>query len=322
MDPRAFCSSSDVVIVAGKGGVGKTTVAAALALSAARAGVDTLLVDIEATGALPALFGRTEPLGYRPVTLAEPAGGATVRGRSLTPDDALLEYLEDHGLRRVSRRMLATGTLDLVATAIPGIRDILILGKVRQLEQSGDSGLIIVDAPAAGHAVAFLASARGLLDAIPVGPIRTQSAQVDAMLTDPTRCQVLLVTLPEETPVNEAVETAFHLEDRAGIKLGPIVANGVFPQLDLPEDVPAAAAAGGAHLDGAELEHLAAAATFRLRRQDLQRRQLTRLSERLPLPQLVLPYLWTTNLGPSDVGQLAEVLSERIVGLDTQRTRR
>ena len=79
----------------------------------------------------------------------------------------------------------------------------------------------MVDAPAAGHAVTFLASAYGLLDAATVGPIRTQALDVVALLGDPERCQVMLVTLPEETPVNEAADTAFHLEDRAGVQLAP-----------------------------------------------------------------------------------------------------
>ena len=154
-------------------------------------------------------------------------GSAEVRARTLTPDDALVEYLEDHGMRRISKRLIATGTLDVVATAVPGIKDILVLGKVKQLEMLSAAGapgapdFIVVDAPAAGHAVTFLASAYGLLDAAAVGPIRAQAVDVIGMLGDPARCQVMLVTLPEETPVNEAAETAFHLEDRAGRAAGP-----------------------------------------------------------------------------------------------------
>src|SRR5581483_2737428 len=114
---------------------------------------------------------------------------------------------------------------------------ILVLGKVKQIEglvaagAPGAPDCIVVDAPAAGHAVSFLSSAYGLLEAAAVGPIRAQATEVIAMLSDPVRCQVLLVTLPEETPVNEAVDTAFHLEDRAGVQLAPIVVNGLWPEL-------------------------------------------------------------------------------------------
>ena len=319
VQPRAFCSQSTVVIVAGKGGVGKTTVAATVALMAARAGRRALVVDVEGTAALPALFGRDAPLGYEPVTLeAASDGSGPVIGRTLTPDDALAEYLDDHGLRRVSKRMTATGTLELVATAIPGIKDILVLGKVKQLEQvapSQGTDLIVVDAPAAGHAVGFLATARGLLDAIGVGPIRAQSADVLDLLTDPRRCQVLLVTLPEETPVNEVVETAFLLEDRVGVKLGPVVVNGMIPVLDLPDDVAGAAAEAGVALDPAARGALSAAARFRRHRQELQARQVGRLAAALPLPQLHLPFLWTTELGRPELGILADALAGAVAEL-------
>ena len=190
------------------------------------------------------LFGRPA-FGYDEVVLA-PGGGpeaaADVRARVITPDDALLEYLEDHGMHRVSRRLLSTGALDVVATSTPGIRDVLVLGKVKQLERSGDIDLVVLDAPAAGHAISFLRSARGLLDAVRVGPIRTQASDVLEMLTDPARCQVLLVTLPEETPVNELVETAFSLEDEVGVSLGPVVVNGLYPPRPGLDADPAAAA--------------------------------------------------------------------------------
>ena len=107
-----------------------------------------------------------------------------------------------------------------------------MLGKVKQLEPRAPRARRARRTsswsmrPAAGHAVTFLASAYGLLDAAAVGPIRAQAVDVIGLLGDPARCQVMLVTLPEETPVNEAAETAFHLEDRAGVQLAPIVVNG------------------------------------------------------------------------------------------------
>jgi anion-transporting ArsA/GET3 family ATPase len=314
-----------VTIVAGKGGVGKTTVTAALASLAARSGLTTLVVEVEGKSGLGALFGRPEPLTYREDVLQEAGaagrGSAQIRARTLTPDDALVEYLESHGLRRVSKRLTATGTLDVVATAVPGIKDILVLGKVKQLEgrsaagEEGAADFIVVDAPAAGHAVTFLASAYGLLDAAAVGPIRAQALDVVGLLSDPARCQVMLVTLPEETPVNEAADTAFHLEDRAGVQLAPIVVNGMWPHLDLPADVDATTRAAGVDLAPADVDLLDRAAEFRRQRQELQEEQVTRLADVLPLPQLRLPFLFTTELGPSDVVTLAAVLGEQMAGV-------
>ncbi|MEX2660125.1 MAG: ArsA-related P-loop ATPase [Acidimicrobiales bacterium] len=326
MDPASFLHASRVVIVAGKGGVGKTTVSAALARMAAREGLSTLVLEVEGRSGIAGLFAKP-PLVYGETVLAEAGDSAAeVRGRTLTPDDALLEYLEDHGLKRVSKRLVATGAMDVVATAAPGIKDILLLGKVKQLERAGVAGqlapdgtrpadLIVLDAPAAGHAITFLLSARGLLDAVRTGPVSTQAREVLELLTDPRRCQVVLVTLPEETPVNELVETAFHLEDRVGVSLGPIVVNGVYPALgDLDADPEAAAASADTTLRAGEAEALASAAAFRRSRQALQAEQLERLTEALPLPQLQLPYLFEADLGPAEVDLLADALRESLLG--------
>ena len=318
MDPAQFFAASRVVIVAGKGGVGKTTVSAALARAAALRGLSTLIVEVEGKSGLATLFGQP-PFDYAEVTLA-PGGGADgagdVTARTLTPDDALIEYLEDHGMSRVSRRLASSGAVDMVATAAPGIKDILILGKVKQLEQAGAADLIVLDAPAAGHAISFLRSARGLLDAVRVGPINAQARDVLELLTDPARCQVVLVTLPEETPVNELVQTAYSLEDEVGVSLGPVVVNGLYPRIDgLDADPVAAAATAGAALRTGEAEALAHAAAFRSNRMALQAEQVGRLGEMLPLPQLSLPFLFDADLGPIEVDVLAHELLEGIGGL-------
>ena len=190
------------------------------------------------------MFGQAA-LEYDDAVLS-PGGGPTgegeVRARTLTPDDALLDYLRDHGLSRISKRLVSSGALDVVATAAPGIKDILVLGKVKQLERAGDADLLVLDAPAAGHAITFLRSARALLDAVRVGPINAQARDVLEMLTDHERCRVMLVTLPEETPVNELVDTAFSLEDRVGVGLGPVVVNGLYDDVPGLDADPAAAA--------------------------------------------------------------------------------
>jgi anion-transporting ArsA/GET3 family ATPase len=316
VQPADFLRASRVVIVAGKGGVGKTTVTAALARMAAAEGLDTLIVEVEGKSGLAALFDRP-PLDYEESILWPRAGAeGEVRGRTLTPDDALLEYLDDHGMRRVSKRLVSTGALDVVATAVPGIKDILILGKVKQLEQRGVADLILLDAPAAGHAITFLLAARALLDTVRVGPIATQAHEVVGLLSDPGRAQVLLVTMPEETPVNELVETAFHLEDRVGVSLGPVVVNGLYPDLDgLEVDPEQAAAEAGTTLREGEAAALKAAAEFRQLRTALQRSQLDRLAERLPLPQLRLPFLFKADLGAADLTTLARALRDGVEAL-------
>ncbi len=306
-----------MVIVAGKGGVGKTTVSAALARAAALAGLTTLVVEVEGKSGLATLYGQP-PFGYDEAVLSAggPGGAADVIARTVTPDEALLEYLGDHGLNRISRRLVTSGALDVVATAVPGIRDILVLGKVKSLSRETRLDLVVLDAPAAGHAITFLGSARGLMDAVKVGPIHTQARDVMDLLTDPALCRVLLVTLPEETPVNELVETAYNLEDQVGVSLGPVIVNGMYPEVPgLATDPAEAARTAGAALRPGEDAHLAEAAAFRRERTELQVEQVQRLAEQLPLPQIALPFLFSADLGPPDLARLSEAMTAGIDAL-------
>ncbi len=332
MDIAAFCRQSRVLVVAGKGGVGKTTITAALARMAARAGLDVLVVDLEGKSGMAAAFGGSGSLGYDPSPLTSVGGTAsassglpspgaaggdsgmgTVYARRITPDDALLEYLADHGMGRISKRLVSSGALDVVATAIPGIRDILVLGKIKQLERDSDVDLILVDAPATGHAMTFLSSAHGLLDAARSGPVRAQAADVVELLTDPERCQVALVTLPEEMPVNEVIEAAYQLEDRVGLTLGPVIVNACLAdEPELAEDPAAAARAAGVTLTEDQVAALTAAATFQISRSRLQHQQRHRLAEDLPLHQLVAPFVFGDTIGPPEIDQIADSLAAAV----------
>ena len=311
MDPARFFAASRLLIVAGKGGVGKTVVSATIARAAARVGLSTLVIEVEGKSGLPTMFGQAA-LDYDAAVLSPgggPAGEGEVRARTLTPDEALLDYLRDHGLSRISKRLVSSGALDVVATAAPGIKDILVLGKVKQLERMGDADLLVLDAPAAGHAITFLQSASALLDTVRVGPINAQARDVLEMLTDHERCRVVLVTLPEETPVNELVDTAFNLEDRVNVGLGPVVVNGLYDELPgIDADPTSAADAAGTSLRPGEAEALRDAAAFRRDRTTLQAEQTARLADALPLAQIRLPFVFTAEIGPAELDALADRL--------------
>ncbi|MDQ1460979.1 MAG: hypothetical protein QOI08_2463 [Actinomycetota bacterium] len=314
MQVADFCSTSRVVIVAGKGGVGKTTVTAALAVTAARAGRSVLIVEVEGKSGLPAMFGAAA-LGYEEIELE-----AGVRARFLTPDAALIDYLVTHGMKRISKRLASSGALDVVATAVPGMKDILVLGKVKSIEETRAADLVIVDAPAAGHAVTFLMSARGLLDAVRVGPIRKQAQDVVSLLSDPARCQVMLVTLAEETPVSEVVDTAFAIEDRAGVALGPVIVNGCFTPLPVGVTadtgaILADARAANRFVSAREADDLAHAAAFLEERHALQQAQIQRLHELLPLPQIELPFVFNPDITRTQLDTLAAAFARGIEGL-------
>src|SRR6476620_1243033 len=178
VDPLHFLSAARLTVVAGRGGVGKTTVTAVLARAAVRRGLRTLVLELDGKPALHTLVG-------------------DVPSQTITAADALSEYLDTHGLKRVSKRLISSGVIDVVATAAPGIDDIVVLDKIKQLERSGDSDLILVEGHAAGHAITFLQAASGMLATVRGGPVRAQASEVAAMLEDPSRAQVVLVTLPE-----------------------------------------------------------------------------------------------------------------------------
>ena len=219
--------------------------------------------------------------------------GADIACLALTPAAALAEYLETHGLGRVAKRLATSGVIEVVATAAPGIDDIVVLGKIKQLEQSGDYDLIVVDGPAAGHAITFLMAPTNLLRLVRGGPIHSQATDVAELLTDAKRSQVILVTLPETTPVNEAIETAQALQKEGGLHLGPIVVNAFDEGPDL-------------QLDGASPgSPLRAAAEFRNARRGLHRRESQRLTEALDLPHICLPLITDAALDAGSISELA-----------------
>ena len=330
MDVGTFCAQSRVLVVAGKGGVGKTTMTAALARMAADAGKSVLIVELEGKSGITAAFGQREDLGYEEALLAPAAVGAggartgSVRARRLTPDDALMEYLEDHGLRRVSKRLAHSGVLDVVSTAIPGIRDVLVLGKVKQLERAELADLILVDAPATGHAITFLTSASGLVSAARGGPLRTQAQDVVDLLSDPARCRVILVTLPEEMPVSETIESAYTLEDKAGVQLGPVIVNACDPEpvgLGRPAAEMAADAGVADTVPPGHLAALEEARRFRVARHAVSSEQVERLGRELPLPRLLVPALVAATIGSAETTLLADALAGAVTGLVAEGAR-
>ena len=286
--PLQSLTAARVVVVAGKGGVGKTTVTAVIARAASSAGLRVLVVELDGKPTLAALV---PDLDVMPISAPE----------------ALDEYLRDNGFGRIAKRLNRTGVIDMIGTAAPGIDDIVVLGKIKQLERSGDHDLIVVDGPAAGHAVTFLTAAAGLADSVRSGPVRAQADDVLELLHDPLRCQVVLVTLAETTPVNEVIETAFALEDQVGVQLGPVVVNGIDDGVDIPDAGAVAACVAG--LDPSTAIALSAAAAFRRSRRSMEAQEIGRLTEQLPLAQIRLPARLVAGLAPSDIDALAHVLA-------------
>jgi anion-transporting ArsA/GET3 family ATPase len=305
-----WVTASRVVIVAGKGGVGSSTTAAALAIVAADAGLDVLLIAVDGKPGLGPLLGG-QPLGPREQVLH--AAGTTdgrIRGRSVPADLAFGDYLALKGVGGLLRRAASAASLDVIAASTPGLEHLLVLGKIKELDRERAADLIIVDAPPAGHAAPFLRSASALQRMVATGPVRDQADEVADMLADASRCQCLLVTLAEETPVNEVIELAYDMEEELGLALAPLVVNACWPdRAGLAITAAVAAKLQRTVLPAADRRALDAAAHFGQARLASQREQLARLDAQLPLPRVQLPRLATARLQPAHLDALADALA-------------
>lgn len=305
-----WLTSTHVAVVAGKGGVGSSTVAAAMALAAARRGADVLFVAVDGRPGMGPLLGGPS-LDNTDRILQRVKGAGQVRGRTIPADQAFGDYLDLKGVGGLLRRAASATSLPMIAAATPGLEHLLVLGKIKELERGRAADLIVVDAPPAGHAAPFLRSATGLSDVVQSGPIREQAQEVSEMLADPLRCQALLVTLPEVTPVTELLELADELGGDLGIGLLPTVINSCWPDRPGLSKSPAVAAkAAGVKLSAADKRILEASTAFGRARLERQHEQLERLRRALDTPILQLPRLPTPAFGKNELSILADALAE------------
>ncbi|MDT4920245.1 MAG: hypothetical protein QOI15_1147, partial [Pseudonocardiales bacterium] len=215
-------------VVTGKGGTGKTTAAAALALALAEGGRKVLLVEVESRQALAQLFD-IPPMPYAEQRLTT-VGKGQVFGLAIDPEQAMLEYLEMfYGLKRAGKGLKKLGAVDFVTTLAPGLRDVLLTGKVKEsvvrVTPQGNPSYdaIVLDAPPTGRIARFLDATREVAKLTKFGPISNQSEGVIKLLHGP-RTAVHIVTLLEEMPVQETVDAVTELR-ALGFHLGAIIVN-------------------------------------------------------------------------------------------------
>lgn len=219
-------------MVTGKGGTGKTSVAAALALGLAAGGRRTLLVEVEGRQGIAQLFG-TDPLPYEERHLADAPGGGEVRALAVDAEEALLEYLDMfYKLGAAGRALRRFGAIDFATTIAPGLRDVLLTGKVKEAttRTSGQRrryDAVVLDAPPTGRIGRFLNVTAETARLAKMGPIKTQSEGVSALLRSPMTA-VHVVTLLEEMPVQETVDAIGELT-QLGFPVGRVIVNGARP---------------------------------------------------------------------------------------------
>ncbi len=235
-------------VVSGKGGTGKTTVAAALALALAADGRRVMLMEVEGRQGLAQMFD-TPPLPYTEKKLSVAPGGGEVWGLAVDPEEALLEYLEMfYNLRRAGSVLRRMGAVDFATTIAPGLRDVLLTGKAIELVRRKDKGsaspydTVVLDAPPTGRITRFLNVNTEIAGLAKVGPIRNQADSVMAVLRS-ERTAVHLTTLLEEMPVQETADGVAELRD-AALPVGGIVVNMTRPPMLDAESLELASTSG------------------------------------------------------------------------------
>jgi anion-transporting ArsA/GET3 family ATPase len=305
-----------LVFVTGKGGVGKTTVASALALFASQQGKRVLVCEVDAKGDVSGFY-EAPPTGFSEKELLPGLFAMT-----MDTEASLREYLKlQLKIPVVGRIGPLAKAFDFVATAAPGVREILTVGKLCYEVRERHYDLVVVDAPASGHVIGQLAAPQAINDLVKVGLIRSQTDWMLDILSDASVTGLIAVCTPEEMPVNETIELAERIKTETTVRLSAVVVNRVLPELfgqqeeavfdALTTARPSEELAG--HLGGDPTPVLDAArlaVTMRRTRST----HLDRLREGIDpgVPMLYLPYLFTRSHGLRTTRQVAASLGEEL----------
>ena len=316
--------SRRLLLVTGKGGVGKSTLAASLALAGSRLGRRTCLVEVEGRQAFSSIFS-TAPWDFE-----EREFRPNLYGLSIDPEASLTEYLSMfYGAQRITKLVARTPAVEFATQAAPGIKDVLLIGKVKEMERRRrDDGqfeydLIVVDAPPTGRIVNFLAAPDATTELVNVGPVRQQAQTVIDMLTYSPRTAVLLTTLLEEMPVTETADSIRDLT-QLGVPLGPVLINrAVQPAMDdaalkhlagMERDAVQRVLAdlGLDDVDASTAEALLDTGHTHLGRLDLAERMRQRVADEIDLPSLELPFVADATRPEEIVTAIAATLEDRL----------
>ena len=298
-----------LLFVTGKGGVGKSTVALALGLAAAKRGKRAIICEIGAQEHASRAFRRNE-VGYHEVEIADDLWAI-----SIDPDEAMREYVLLQVKVKAMRDLLfRTKIFTYLAAATPGLRELVTIGKIwelalddRKVKKGRRYDVVIVDAPATGHGVGFLETPRTFAKIARVGPMHAQAEALDSFICNHRRTGVVLVALPEEMPVNESAQLEERLIEEVGVSVDRAYMNGLYPER-FGEDEAELLERGAANGNGGAAAAALKAAAGQHHRAVGQRRQLARLRELLTTEVSTLPFVFRPELGMDEISELAELI--------------
>lgn len=294
-----------LLFVTGKGGVGKSTVAASLGLAAAARGKRTIVCEIGSQEHTSRLFNRAQ-VGFHEVQLED-----NLWTISIDPDESMREYvLLQLKVRAMRDLLFRSRVFTYLTAATPGLKELVTIGKIwelaqldRKVRKGRKYDLVIVDAPATGHGIGFLQTPRTFANIARVGPIHAQAQELDRFITDHASTGTAIVSLPEEMPVNETATLERELREEIGVSVDRVYMNALYPERfsngeaeRLEGERPQATGAVREALRAAVSEH---------RRARSQRAQLARLRRRVSTPVKTLPFIFQPELGVEDARELA-----------------
>jgi anion-transporting ArsA/GET3 family ATPase len=303
--------ASRVLFVTGKGGVGKTTVAAALGQRAAELGQRPLIIETASDGRLAHVFGH-HALGGSPRRLCTNLDAVRVEARELV--EAYFSQMLRFPL--LSKRLLASQTFNALTTAAPGVTEFLLLEKILGWiepafgRRRGRYGIVIVDGPATGHALKLLRTPRVLATMVPGGPIGKTARTLLALLSDHQRTQVLLVSVPEEMAVRETIETQQALTSDLALHVTRPVINRVFPRRFTAAEARQIEAADAA-TDGG-MAPLLAAARYAIACRREAERHVAHLRRALGVSPVLLRQLFTAEVAAADLQPFGHTLARAV----------
>jgi anion-transporting ArsA/GET3 family ATPase len=310
--PPAVLLDRRLIFVTGKGGVGKSTVAVALGMLAARRGLRTIVAELSSQERVQRAFDRR---GVRFTELQLAPGLFTI---SIDPQDAMEEYLLVKA-GWVGEVLGSSRVFNAFAMATPGMRELLSIGKCWELAQperrtrgAAPYDLVIVDAPATGHGLGILRTPRTFAEIARVGPIARQGRTIAATICDRSRTAVIAVATAEEMPVNETLGLREELE-REGLGLDAVIVNALYPaRFDAAEAGELACAARRNLSPPAQAAILAALSEHA--RAEVQDEQVRRLREGLGFEPITLPFVFAEEVGTAELEELAGALGAELAG--------
>ena len=315
-----------LLIVSGKGGVGKSTVCAAMALIMARRGKRVLTIEIDSKERISQLFGAPE-VGHEGRQVYE-----NIWAMNMQPITVMDEFVAAHvPVRALVDQVVESPIYQYFVAAAPGLKELVTIGKVMILEGERVSkrskkpqwDFIIVDAPATGHGIALLTVPYTVADTLKVGPVHKQARKIVDLLTDRRRTRFMLVTLAEEMPTNEAIEMYHTIQDDLGIPMENVVINGVYPKLLQPKqrkllaDISARLEQTQANTTQVRLlRAMVDCAETAAERRALNESYMAKLRKAIPHPAVEVPFVFTSSLDFDLVETVAAELEQRLEAAD------